>query len=164
MTEANTGTLEVTLPSEREIQMTRLFDAPRQLVFDAWTQPAHLAQWWGQAGSTLTVCDVDLRPGGEWRFVELAADGNEYPFGGQYLEVTPPERLVHTFVFDVEPFNARPAVVTVTFEEEDGRTRMTESTVFETTEDRDEMLRAGMEGGASQSYERLDALLAGLQS
>jgi uncharacterized protein YndB with AHSA1/START domain len=128
-------------------------------VFEAWTRPEHVSKWWGQDGSTLTVCDIDLRPGGEWRYVELSADGNEYPFGGTYLEVTPPERLVHTFVFDVEPFNARPATVTVTFEAVGNRTRITENTVFQTREDRDAMIESGMEAGAAQALNRLEALL-----
>jgi uncharacterized protein YndB with AHSA1/START domain len=91
----------------------------------------------------------------------MAADGNEYPFCGEYLEVVPPERLVHTFVFDVEPFSARPAIVTVLFEDLDGKTRVIETTVFQTTEDRDEMLKAGMERGAAESMDRLEALLEG---
>jgi uncharacterized protein YndB with AHSA1/START domain len=164
MSDTSTGTMTLSLPSERSIRLERVFNAPRELVFAAWTQPEHVRQWWGQKGSTMTLCEIDLRPGGEWRYVELAADGNEYPFCGEYIEVSPPERLVHTFVFDVEPFNARPAVVTVTFEDIGGMTRMTETTVFQTVEDRDAMIESGMEGGARESCERLDALLRSLQS
>lgn len=160
---SNAPTMTLTLPSDLEIRLERVFDAPRALVFEAWTQPEHVTQWWGQKGSTLTVCEIDLRPGGRWRYVELAADGNEYPFTGEYLEVSPPERLVHTFVFDVEPFNARPALVTLTFEDVGGRTLMTETTAFETMEDRDAMIESGMEGGARESCERLDAHLRSLQ-
>jgi uncharacterized protein YndB with AHSA1/START domain len=161
MSENAFGAMTLTLPSEREITLTRDFNAPRQRVFDAWTRPEHVSRWWGQKDSMLTLCEIDLRLGGEWRYVEMAADGNEYPFCGEYLEVVPPERLVHTFVFDVEPFSARPAIVTVLFEDLDGRTRVIETTVFQTTEDRDEMLKAGMERGAAESMDRLEALLEG---
>ena len=164
MSETRSGALVLTLPSEREIRFTRLFPAPRCLVFGAWTQPEHVCEWWGQKGSILTVCEIDLRPGGQWRYLELAADGNEYPFRGEYIEVMPPERLVHTFVFDVEPFRARPAVVTVAFDEEGTGTRMTETMVFETVEDRDETIRSGMESGALETCDRLEALLRSLQS
>ena len=159
MSETATGTLTVTLPSDLELQLSRVLNAPRVRVFEAWTQPEHVRQWWGQKDSTMVVCEIDLRVGGAWRFVEHAADGNEYPFRGEYNEVTPPERLVHTFIFDVEPFNARPAIVTVTFEELGGQTRVTETMLFETVEDRDGMVQSGMETGAAESYDRLDALL-----
>ena len=159
MTRAVTGVMTLTLISDLEVSLTREFDAPRERVFEAWTQPEHVSRWWGQDGSTLALCEIELRPGGEWRYVELSADGNEYPFCGEYIEVVAPERLVHTFVFDVEPFNARPATVTVLFEDLDGRTRMTETTVFQTRDDRDAMIEAGMEDGARQALVRLEALL-----
>lgn len=162
MSNTSTGAMTLTLPSALEVTLTREFEAPRQLVFEAWTRPGNVSRWWGQGGSTLTVCDIDLRPGGEWRYVEMAADGNEYPFGGTFSEVVPPERLVHTFMFDVEPFNSRPATVTVRFEDLGGRTRMTETTVFQTPEDRDEMLKSGMERGAAEALDRLAALLRSL--
>jgi uncharacterized protein YndB with AHSA1/START domain len=150
------------LPSDLELETSRVLNAPRELVFDAYTRREHVREWWGQKDSTLPVCEIDLRPGGAWRFVEHAADGNEYPFKGEFLEVSPPERLVNTFIFDVEPFNARAAVVTITFEDLGARTRVTEHMRFETKDDRDGMLQSGMEEGAAQSYERLDALLARL--
>jgi len=108
MSETATGALTVTLPSELEVQLSRVVNAPRGRVFEVWTRAEDVRQWWGQKDSTMAVCEIDLRAGGAWRFVEHAADGNEYPFRGEYSEVTPPERLVHTFIFDVEPFNARP--------------------------------------------------------
>jgi uncharacterized protein YndB with AHSA1/START domain len=154
--------MALNLPSDLEIELSRVLNATPERVWEAWTRPEHVREWWGQKGSTMPICEIDLRPGGAWRFVEHAADGNEYPFRGEYVEVSPPARLVHTFIFDVEPFNARPALVTVTFEDLGGRTRVTELTRFETTEDRDGMLQSGMESGAAESYERLDALLARL--
>jgi uncharacterized protein YndB with AHSA1/START domain len=162
MSEATAGALTLSLPSDLEIEISRVLDATRERVWEAWTLPDHVREWWGQKDSTLAVCEIDLRAGGAWRFVERAADGNEYPFKGEYREVAPPERLVHTFIFDVEPFNARGAVVTVTFEDVDGKTRVTEKMRFETMEDRDGMLQSGMETGAAESYERLGALLARL--
>jgi uncharacterized protein YndB with AHSA1/START domain len=162
MSDTATGALTLRLPSDLEIEVSRLLDAPRERVWEAWTRPEHVREWWGQKDSTMPICEIDLRPGGAWRYVEHAADGNEYPFRGEYQEVAPPERLVHTFIFDVEPFNARPALVTVTFEDAGGGTRVTELMRFETAEDRDGMLQSGMETGAAESYARLDALLARL--
>jgi uncharacterized protein YndB with AHSA1/START domain len=150
------------LASDLELEVSRVLEAPRERVFEAWTRPEHVREWWGQKDSTLPVCEIDLRPGGVWRFVEHAADGNDYPFRGEFLEVVPPERLVNTFIFDVEPFNARPAIVTVTFDDLGGRTRVTEHMRFETPEDRDGMLQSGMETGAAESLDRLEALLARL--
>lgn len=161
MRETAISPMTLTLPSDLEIQMTKVLNAPRQRVWEAWTQPEHIQHWWGPKGSTLPICEVDLRPGGAWRFVEHSADGNEYPFQGEYLEVSPPERLVHTFVLDVEPFNAQGCVVTVTFEDLGDQTRVTETLRFESKADRDAAIESGMESGASQSYERLEAYLAG---
>jgi uncharacterized protein YndB with AHSA1/START domain len=138
--------------------MTRVFDAPRQLVFEAHTRPEHVRHWWGMRGSTLALCEMDLRPGGAWRFVERQADGNEYGFRGEYREIVPPERLVHTFEFEGLPGHI--AVVTTTFEEKRGRTLLTSTTRFDTREDRDGMLQSGAEQGAAQTWERLAEHLA----
>jgi uncharacterized protein YndB with AHSA1/START domain len=100
--------------------ITRVFDAPRRLVFEAWTRPEHLMRWWGPRDLTLSRCEVDLRPGGAWRFVLRALDGNEYGFGGEYREILPPERLVYTFRFDGAP--GAEAVETLSFVEKDGKT------------------------------------------
>lgn len=150
------GTLQVTTPSDREIVMTRAFDAPRDLVFEAWTNPEHVRHWWGLRGSTMVLCEADVRPGGSWRYVSTASDGSEVPFTGVYREVTPPERLVYTEIYDVEPFNSgEPAVTVVTFTEESGRTLATSTTVYPTKEVRDFVLGTGMEAGAAESYDRL---------
>lgn len=147
------NTLQITTPSDREIVMIRAFDAPRDLVFEAWTKPEHVRQWWG---STMLVCEADVRPGGSWRYVTTASDGTEAPFTGVYREVTPPERVVHTEIFDVEPFNrSDPAVVTVIFTEEDGGTLVTQTTVFPSKEIRDFVLQSGMDSGAAESLNRL---------
>ena len=94
MAATNSDTLTLTLPSDREIVMTRLFDAPRELVFKAYTDPAMVPHWWGQRGATTTVDKMDVRPGGAWRFVQRGPDGSEFAFNGEYREIVPPERLV----------------------------------------------------------------------
>jgi uncharacterized protein YndB with AHSA1/START domain len=153
------NTLQVTTPSDREILMTRAFDAPRDLVFEAWTKPEHVRQWWGKRDATMLVCEADVRPGGSWRYVTTSEDG-EVPFTGVYREVTPPERLVYTEIYDVEPFNSGdPAVNTVTFAGEGGRTVVTMITVFPTKEVRDFVLQTGMEEGAAESMDRLAEVL-----
>jgi uncharacterized protein YndB with AHSA1/START domain len=157
------ATLKVSTPSDREIVMTRVFDAPRALVFEAWTNPEHVRHWWGRRGSTMVHCEAEVRPGGSWRYVSRGENGVEVPFTGVYQEVTPPERLVHTEIYDVEPFNSGdPAVVTVTFSEEAGRTTVTITSQFPTREVRDIVLGSGMEVGAAESYDRLAERLATL--
>jgi uncharacterized protein YndB with AHSA1/START domain len=150
------NTLQVTTPSDQEIVMTRAFDASRDLVFEAWTKPEHVRHWWGLRSSTMVVCEAEVRPGGSWRYVTRETNGDEVPFCGVYREVTAPERLVYTEIYDVEPFNSSdPAVNTVTFTEEEGRTLVTITTVFPSKEVRDFVLGTGMEVGAAESYDRL---------
>jgi uncharacterized protein YndB with AHSA1/START domain len=149
-------TLQVTTPSDREVVFTRAFEAPRELVFEAWTNPEHVRHWWGLRGSTMVLCEADVRPGGSWRYVTTAEDGAEVPFTGVYREVTPPERLVYTEMYDVEPFNSGdPAVNTATFTQEEGGTLVTVTTVYPSKEVRDFALSTGMEAGAAESYDRL---------
>ena len=163
MTDPASSTLKVSTPSDREIVMTRAFDAPRDLVFEAWTKPEHVRHWWGRRGSTIVHCEADVRPGGPWRYVTREENGVEVPFIGVYREVTPPERLVHTEIYDVEPFNSGdPAVVTVTFSEEAARTTVTVTSLYPTKEVRDIVLGSGMEVGAADSYDRLAERLATL--
>lgn len=155
--------MKVTLPSDREIVLTRAFDAPRDLVFEAWTKPEHVRQWWGPRSGTAVLFEAEVRPGGTWRYVTLGTDGHEAPFTGVYQEVTPPVRLVYTEMYDIEPFNSGdPALNTVTFNEEGGRTLVTVTTVYPTKEVRDFVLGTGMESGAAESYDRLAELLAAL--
>jgi uncharacterized protein YndB with AHSA1/START domain len=149
--------LTVTLPSDREVILEREFDAPRDLVFEAFSKPEHIGRWWGQAGSKMSACEMDFRPGGAWRFVEQAADGNEYGFRGEYREIARPERIVWTFEYEGLPGHI--SVDTLVFQEiekaERRRTRITSTTVFASIEDRDGMVQSGMAQGASESYERL---------
>jgi uncharacterized protein YndB with AHSA1/START domain len=148
------------MPSHREIVMTRVFQAPRALAFQALTEPRHLVRWWGPRGYTLPVCEVDLRPGGAWRFVHRAPDGSEYPFKGVYLEVVPPERLVYSQIYDVEPYSSHGLIVTCTLAELDrARTELSMTSVFDSDEQGQAMLATGMKAGALESVERLAELL-----
>jgi len=156
MTDPARSTLNVTTPSDREIVLTRAFDAPRDLVFEVWTKPEHVRHWWGWRSSEMIVCEADVRPGGSWRYVTREKNGVEVPFTGVYREVAAPERVVHTEIYDVEPFNrSDPAITTVTFSEERGRTTVTVTTLYPTKEIRDAVLQSGMEVGAAESYDRL---------
>jgi uncharacterized protein YndB with AHSA1/START domain len=157
-TSKNTSTL--TTPSEREIVMSRIFDAPRELVFKAHTDPKLIPLWWGQRSATTIVDKMDVRPGGEWRFVQREADGTEYGFKGIFREIVPPERIVQTFEFEGMPGHI--VTDTITLEEVDGKTRVTTTSLFDTVEDRDGMLNSGMESGANESWDRLAELLATL--
>ena len=151
------NTLTVTTPSDLEIVLTREFDAPRALVFDVLSKPEHLPHWWGGPSSTLIHCEMDFRPGGKWRFVERDKDGQEWGFRGEVREVVPPERIVQTFEWEGLPGHI--SVETMQLEDLGGRTRITVSSVFDSVEDRDGMLQSGMEQGAGDSYDRLEAYL-----
>jgi uncharacterized protein YndB with AHSA1/START domain len=150
----------LTLPSDREIVMERVFAAPRETVFMASTDPDLIPDWWGPRRMTTTVEEMDLRPGGRWRFVQRDADGNEYAFHGEYREVAAPEQLVFTFEFEGEPGHV--ILETLTFREYGGKTTLTTTDLFDSVEDRDGMLQAGMEDGAAESNDRLAELLAQL--
>jgi len=151
--------LTVTTPSEREIVMTRVFEAPRELVWRAFTEPEMIAKWWGR-GNKLVIERMEVERGGHWRFVEHGPDG-AHGFEGRFREVTPPERIVQTFEWDGMPGHV--AVNTAVFVDlGDGRTEVVTTALFHTTEERDGMLSSGMEGGLGQSYEALDRLLATL--
>ncbi|MFT3923342.1 MAG: SRPBCC family protein [Myxococcales bacterium] len=146
-------------PGDREIRIERVFNAPRERVWKAMTTPELVAQWWGR-GNKLVIERMDVVRGGHWRFVEHAPDG-VHGFEGRYREVTPPERVVQTFSWDGMPGHV--LVETITLEDlGDGRTKIVTVSLFHTTEERDGMLQAGMEGGLTQSYEALDRLLARL--
>jgi uncharacterized protein YndB with AHSA1/START domain len=152
----------VTIDREkREMLMTRIFDAPRELVFTTYTDPKLLPQWWGIGGTT-TVDKMDVRVGGLWRYVQHDDAGNEYAFSGIYQEVVPPELLSYTFEFEAMPGHIM--IETIRFEEQDGKTRLTSSAVFETLGDLEGMLKSGAEGGATITWDRLAELISRLQS
>jgi uncharacterized protein YndB with AHSA1/START domain len=147
----------VTKPSDREIRIERVFDASRDRVWQAFTDPKLVAQWWGR-GNKLVVERMEVEPGGHWRFVEHGPEGVQ-GFEGRYREVTPTTRLVHTFEWDGMP--AYVIIETVTLEDAgNGRTKVVNLLLFHTTEERDGMLNSGMETGLNESYAALDRLLA----
>jgi uncharacterized protein YndB with AHSA1/START domain len=148
----------VTTSADREIRVEREFDAPRDQVFATYTDPELIPQWWGPRDTTTVVDQMDVRPGGSWRFVMRGSDGTESGFRGTYREVTPPERIVQTFEW--EPMAGHVSVETATFEDLGDRTRVVTTSIFHTTEERDGMLASGMEGGLNETYDRLDEVLA----
>jgi uncharacterized protein YndB with AHSA1/START domain len=153
----NTGTLKIATPSDREIVMTRVFDAPRQLVFDAFSKPELLKRWFGPHGWSLSVSEVDLKVGGGFRFVLSGPDGKEMGMRGVYREITPPERSVHTESFDDYPGESQ---VTSVFTEQGGKTTLTATVLYPSREVRDIVIQSGMEHGAAESYDKLAELLA----
>lgn len=159
---ANRSTFEVTTPSDVEIRLTRLFNAPRHLVFEVMTRPEHVKRWWGNLGPgySVPVCEIDLRPGGAWRFVNRHPEG-EAAFYGAYREVTPPSRLVFTEIF--EPYPDAVSVVTVELADERGRTRLNATIAYPSKDVRDMVVASGMARGAGLSYDRLEDLVAELQ-
>jgi len=155
------GKLDMATPSDREIVITRVFDAPRELVFEAHTSCEHLSNWWGPRRYEVAECDVDFRVGGKWRIVHLA-EGEQHEFRGEYREIVSPERITWTFEWMGMPGHV--AVDTVAFEEHDGKTTVTTRSVFHTVEDRNGALDSGMEGGLAETWERLDEYLAVLRA
>jgi uncharacterized protein YndB with AHSA1/START domain len=145
-------------PGGHEIAITRVFDAPREQVCKAYTDSKLIPQWWGPKQYTTTVDKMEVRPGGVWRFVQRDHDGNEYAFKGFYHSIVPPERLVSTSEFEGAPGHV--SLETVTFEKQGGKTKLTITAIFQTVEDRDEMLKSGMKEGAAETMDRLAELLA----
>ena len=147
---------QVKLSGDRELLIERTFDAPRDRVWQAYTDPKLVGKWWGR-GNKLDIERMEVSPGGRWRFVEHSADG-DLGFEGQFREVTKPERIVQTFAWDGMP--GHEIVDTLTLEDlGDGRTKVVTNSVFASKEECDEMLKTGMEEGVNQSYEALDKLL-----
>ncbi len=154
-----TGAATVSTPTDREIRVERIFNASRDRVWRAMTDPKLVAQWWGR-GNKLVIERMEVERGGHWRYVEHGPDG-VHGFEGRYREVTPPERVVQTFEWDGMPGYV--AVNTMTLEDlRDGRTKVVITSLFHTTEERDGMVRSGMEQGLNQSYAALDKVLATL--
>ncbi|WP_031467734.1 SRPBCC family protein [Sciscionella sediminilitoris] len=153
--------LVVSTPSDTEILLVREFDAPPALVFAAHSKAEYLERWWGR-GNPLDV-EIDFRVGGKYRFVEHA-DGEEHPFRGEFLEIVPDEKIVQTFEYEPMAHLGSPCVNTLELIGSGGRTTLRTTAKFETTEQRDGMLRSGMEDGAGQSHRALDTLLAELQN
>lgn len=159
----NIGALQITTPTDREIVMTRSFDAPRQLVFDAWTKPELVRQWLlGPDGWTMPICEIDLRVGGHYRWVWQKGE-TKMGISGVYREIVAPERIVNTEQFD-DPWYPGEAIDTLVLVEKDGRTLLTQTMLLESREARDGVLKSGMETGVAQSYDRLEKVLASLET
>ena len=151
-------------PGKQEILITREFDAPQELVFKACTDPKLIPQWWGPRYLSTQVDKMDVRPGGQWRFINRDAEGKEYAFHGVYHEILAPERIIDTFEFEGLPETGHVTLETMKLEAlPGGRTRLTTQSVFQSVADRDGMLQSGMEEGLNDSYERLTELLETMQ-
>jgi uncharacterized protein YndB with AHSA1/START domain len=149
------GKLELTVkPNSQEIVMTRVFDAPRERVFEAYVNADQVEKWWGGKLFKTTIDKFDARTGGEWRMVQTD-DNGEYAFHGSFHEVAPHERIIQTFEFEGMPEPGHVALETAKFEDEDGKTRVTTTSVFQSVTDRDGMIEAGMETGASSAWDAL---------
>lgn len=165
----NNDSTDTHTQGDREIVITRVFNAPRELVFKAWTEPKHIEQWWGPKGFTTRVEQMDFRPGGTWRYVMCGSDGTEYPGNGVFKEVVPPERIVATDQFD-EGFEqvvkvdlpSGIIVTTAIFEDLDDKTRLTLRIMHSTTEDRRKHEEMGVVGGWNSSFDCLDEFLANM--
>lgn len=160
MTSARLGSAEVTLPSATEILITRQFDAPADLVFDVWTTPEHVRNWWGWEKDEMRVCEIDLRVGGTYRFVAGDED-REVAFRGVYQEIERPNRLVASEVY--EPYPESESINTLTLEESNGVTTMTILVAHRSKEARDATIASGMERGLQHSLDRVDKVLAAEQ-
>ena len=156
----NEGKLQITTPSDRDVAMTRVFDAPRRLVFDAFTKPELIKRWLGvRAGWTMPVCEVDLRVGGAYRYVWRGAKGQDMGMGGVFREIVAPERIVATEKFD-ESWYPGEAVDTTVFVEQGGKTTVTTTVRYESKDARDAVLKTPMATGVAESYDKLAELLA----
>jgi uncharacterized protein YndB with AHSA1/START domain len=152
-----TGAAMFSVPSDREVIITRIFEAPRELIFKAYTDPVLIPKWWGPRGFSTRVDKMEVGPGGVWRFVQRGQDGKEYAFNGVFREILPPERLIQTFEFEGMPGHA--LLQTVTFEDQGGKTKLTITALFQSMEDRDGMLKTGMKEGAAETLDHLAELL-----
>lgn len=152
----NTRRAKVTMPSEREIVIERVFDAPRTLVFEAWTKAEHVAHWWDPSGAPLAECQIDLRPNGAFRFVNTGPEGAKYPFTGFYREIAPPVRLV---IGGPSPGSNGESRCTLDFSEHDGKTKLTMTFECQSKADRDALLQMRVDEGTAQTLENLDEYL-----
>ena len=157
----SSGTAVVTLPTDTQILITRLFDAPKHLVYKAWTTPELVKRWWSANRGEVTVAEVDLRVGGTWRWVMVTNGGFEVAFHGEYRELIPNERIVSTEVYEGMP--DAEAVNTITFTEKDGRTTLTTLVQHQSQEHRDAHINYGMEGGMQEAMDHLEQVAVSLR-
>ena len=156
-----TKSAKVTLPADTQILITREFDAPRHLVWKAYTTPDLIARWWGGSHGKVTSAEVDLRVGGSWRYVLAANEGFEVAFHGEYREISEPERLVNTEIYEGAPEGV--GVVTTTLTESDGRTTLTQLCEYGSREVRDAVIDSGMESGMQESMDALERVAVSLR-
>jgi len=156
----SSGTATVTLPTDEQILITREFDAPRHLVYKAWTTPELVRRWWSGERGEVTLAEIDLRVGGTWRYVMVAHGDFEVGFHGEYREIVPDERIVCTEVYEGMP-DAQ-ALTTITFTEHDGRTTLTMLVEHTSKADRDAHIDSGMEGGMQEAMDRLERVAVSL--
>ena len=154
--------LRVTTPSDTQIQMTRVFDAPRELVFEAHSSAEHMSNWWGPRKYEVVSAEYDFREGGTWRILHRGPDGDEHGFRGEFREIVPPEKIVCTFEYEGWP--GQIAVETLTLEEREGKTVLTAVSESGSKEARDAFIESGMEDGARETYERLEEYLEQLKA
>jgi uncharacterized protein YndB with AHSA1/START domain len=160
---ATSGTATVTLPTDEQILITREFDAPKHLVYKAWTTPDLVRQWWSGQRGEMTSAEIDLRVGGTWRYVMIASGGHEVAFHGEFREIVPNERIVNTEVYEVPGASDDDAALnTVTFAEHDGRTTLTILTELPSQEIRDMIIDSGMEGGMQEGMDLLEQVAISL--
>jgi uncharacterized protein YndB with AHSA1/START domain len=158
---ASSGSAVLTLPTDEQILITREFDAPKHLVFKAWTTPELVKRWWAGRRATVTIAEIDLRVGGAWRYVLVAAGGLEVAFHGEYREIVEHERIVSTEIYEAMP-DGDPAIVTVTFSESEGRTTLALLTEVTSKEIRDMIVESGMEGGAQEGMDIVEEIAISL--
>ena len=165
MAMTTSGTAKVTLPTDEQILITREFDAPRQLVYKAWTTPELVKRWWSGHRGEVTSAEIDLRVGGSWRYVMIASGGFEVAFHGEFREIVPDERIVTTEMYEgAEPLPAADEPVnTITFTEIDGRTRLEVLTQCPSRELRDMIIESGMESGMQESMDLLEQVAVSLR-
>src|ERR1700737_4902716 len=157
----SSGTAVVTLPTDTQILITRNFDAPKHLVYKAYTSPELIKRWWGGDRGNVTLAEVDLRVGGQWRYVMTANEGSEVAFHGEFREIVPNERIVSTEIFEGMPEGE--AVSTVTLDEEEGQRTLTNLSEYPSKESRDAVINSGMEGGMQESMDHLEQVARSLR-
>jgi uncharacterized protein YndB with AHSA1/START domain len=163
MAVTSSGTATVTLPTDVQILITREFDAPRHLVYRAWTTPELVRRWWSGRQGEMTVAEIDLRVGGRWRYVMVANNGMEVAFHGEYREIVPNERIVNTEVFEMPGApETQPALNVVTFNETGGRTTLSLLVETASRQDRDAIIESGMETGMQEQMDLLEELVVSL--
>ena len=167
MATTSSGTATVTLPTDEQILITREFDAPKHLVFEAWTRPDLVKRWWHAKRGEMTVAEIDLRVGGKWRYAMLTEDGIEVAFHGEYLQIVPNERIVSTETYEGVPEDVSEedatTVNTATFTEADGRTTVTILVQAPSKESRDAIVESGMEDGLQDALDLLEETAVSLR-